>query len=206
MLKRPEARLSLREIIDPDAMVEIFFADTAERLTSLIPASILPLNIQAIKTGSIPENRSGLSSKNRLVLGYETGNPRAKLVAERVKVDLLVKKYNVVLREVMSGNYKGCDLFVFQSLISKTAPEYSLWLMLHDLYKKTGNDIWLHKPIKGIYKWIANITRDFLGAGYLIPLFQEDVFISVDKRLKGVTFRPDGTLNLENSWISSDGK
>ena len=202
LMKSVARRQVIRSAVDPDALVNIFLKSIASRLTTLVPEAYIPADIQEMKLSAEKGHVNGSRLDRKLMLGYQTGDRLARMVAERVKVDLLVKSMEVQLKAVTDNNYTGCDLIVTNALISRYAPEYSLWLLLHQLYLKTRNDIWLNAPTGESFSWLAEVVREYIGESVMIPLFAEDVFIKLDPRLRGVAFRPDGTLNLENTWIS----
>lgn len=200
VISDPAQRSALLRTIDPDAMVRIFFGNSGTRLTSLIPSSGVP---QELIGEILPGVAADSTDVRSMRLAHPAGSAELKLIAERIKVDMLVAGIDVRLLEYRNDNLPACDLFLFDVLIADHAPEYTLWYALKRRARMVGADV--APPQGDALAWLRELTQQRNENLDIVPLLQLRHSVAVDARLQGVRFRFDGTLDFENAWIAQPG-
>ena len=66
----------------------------------------------------------------------------------------------------------------------------------------TGDEVWLRRPTGGEVSWLVEMEQSLLAEALLLPLYHTAHSVWADAQIRGLRFRPDGTLNYESTWIS----
>jgi MarR-like DNA-binding transcriptional regulator SgrR of sgrS sRNA len=195
-------RTALLGTIDPESMVRIFFGNSGTRLTSLVPPSAVPIEL----IGEVVSNDvAGSAGVRTLRLAHPAGSAELRLVAERIKVDMLVAGIDVRLVEYRGERLPSCDLFLFDALIADHAPEYTLWCALVRHARMVGDGAEAVPPSGDALAWLRALTQQRNDSLDIVPLLQLRHSVALDASLRGIRFRFDGTLDLENAWIAPEG-
>lgn len=200
ILRTADLRRLVYDHLDVDGMVRIFFGGADARLRTLVPPAMVPGGL--LSSGSRPGGRGNLQASS-LRIGHPRGQEDLRLAAERVRVDLMLAGVRCEVVAFDNQPPRNCDLIIFDALIHEGSPEYSLWRALARLEAITGSRIWTDpKPELDAVRWLLSTDRSLRTDGWILPLFQTIPVISLDPRLRNVQFYADGTLRLDDAWIS----
>jgi len=125
-------------------------------------------------------------------IGYDAGDPLARLVSERVALNARDAGLSVVPTGVGSTDMRLARI----PLASADA-----WLALQDLAGRTG----LPQPKNkgGAVEELFSAEQTALGTERVIPLFHLPAFYASSAKLKSWTVRADGSLDLAQAWLES---
>lgn len=198
-LKEKASRLHVMRAINSEAMVRIFFAGSAQVLNHLVSEKALPAKLP----GEPSSQPGGRAPSARLTIGYPAGDAQLKLVAERIKVDLLVAGIGSEVVGYDVGSARNCDLLVIPCLISEINPAYGIWRLLCNVAEMSADRSWLRKPAGDALGWLIKLDSTLREEGLVLPLYHKPFALYSDPELRGLVFRVDGTLDYENAWIAA---
>ena len=194
-----EVRHSCFAAIGVEEMVNIFLSEQAQVLEHLVPDSSVPASVfsdEAVASGT-------MKPVGRLAIGYPAGSDELRLVAARLKVDLLVVGIAADLVACDAKSAADCDLLLVERLVPDAAPAYAVWGLLCDLALFCDDAGWRRRPQLDAFGWLADLERQLRAEALLLPLYREPHGAWADRRLRGLRFRDDGTLDFEDAWIAA---
>ncbi len=199
-LRLLDARSDTLSEVDAESLVSIFLGTKAELLEHVVPPGALPGG--AFGWQARPGN--GIKPLGRLVIGFPYGSEELELVAGRVRVDLLVSGISADVIPYSGDNAGNCDLLLVEALIPDGSAAYSFWCLLCELSSQTGDEVWLRRPAGDDVSWLVDLEQSLLSEAMFLPLYHTAHFVWADPQIRGLRFRPDGTLDYENAWISEE--
>ena len=197
-LQDAETRRAALAAVDVRSLVSIFLSEKAEMLEHLVPDSALPGTV----IGEIPAWSGGRKPVRRLAIGYPEGSDELALVAERIRVDLLVAGISSEVVPCKRGTAGRCDLLLVELLVPDGSPAYAYWGLLCELATECSDDTWLRRPVGDGLSWLAELERELRSEALVLPLYHEPHSAWADSRVRDLRFRPDGSLDFENAWIA----
>jgi ABC-type transport system substrate-binding protein len=128
----------------------------------------------------------------RWTLGYDGGDPVARLLAERIALN--GKDAGLSLQTTSGATV---DL----QLVHIPLPA-DPWMALAEVAARAGLPPIRNKggPVEDLY----TAEQAALATARIIPLFQLPASYAAAATLKGWTLRPDGSLDLTDAWLGSD--
>ena len=197
-----EIRQTCFAAIGVEEMVNIFLSEQAQVLEHIVPDSSVPASVFAESVAT-----SGtMKPVGRLAIGYPAGSDELRLVAARIKVDLLVVGIAADLFACDADSAADCDLLLVERLVPDAAPAYAIWGMLCDLALFCDDAGWRRRPQLDALGWLADLEQQLRAEALLLPLYREQYGAWADSRLRGMRFRDDGTLDFEDAWIAPGGE
>jgi MarR-like DNA-binding transcriptional regulator SgrR of sgrS sRNA len=197
-LRLLSARAAVLAAIDRTSLVNIFLRESAQVLEHLVPPSALPAG--TFEPGTRLEG--GVKPVGRLLIGFLPESQESKLVAERVKVDLLVAGIGSDVIPCSPESARQCDLIIVDKLVPDCAPAYAVWGLLCELAAIEGDEIWLRRPWGDEAAWLVELETSLRAEALLLPLYHTAHSVWADALLRDLRFRTDGTLDFENAWIA----
>lgn len=199
VLRTADQRRLVFDALDVDGMVRIFFGGADSRLRTLVPPAMVPGGL--LSPGARPRGSGNLQALT-LRIGYPRGRDDLRLAAERVRVDLILTGARCEVQPYDAVPPRNCDLLIVDALVHEGSPEYSLWRLLTRLWQATGSKLWIPQPERDAVRWLLSVDQSLRADGWVLPLYQAVNEISLDPRLRGVQFHADGTLRLDDAWLS----
>jgi len=123
-------------------------------------------------------------------LGYDSGDPLARVVAERIALN--AKDAGLSLQPISSG---GTDVRLIRVPIASA----DSWIALQELVSELG--LPTLKTKAGSAEELFSTEKGVLDTTRVIPLFHLPAAYASALRLRNWTLRMDGSLDLSESWL-----
>lgn len=187
-------REALRLSIERQSMHNVLLQGAGQPAASLLPTwmsgygFIFSTDADRARAQQLRDQIPGIPS---LTLGYDNGDPLARLLAERIALNAKDAGLWIQL------NASATDLRLERISLVGSDP----WVSLQELERQLGLP-GVPAPLHSVEHLFA-AEQIILGSDRVIPLFHVPIAYASTMNLRGWRVNSDGTLDLANSWLKS---
>lgn len=187
-------RESLRLSLERRSMHSVLLQGAGQPAASLLPSWISGYGFVFSSEADLPrarQLRNQLRAVPALTMGYDTGDPLARLLAERIALNAKDAGLSVQL------NSSATDLRLLRVPVACCDP----WTALEELDAQLGLPISTGRSYSVEELYAAE--QAILATDRAIPLFHLPASYASTTSCRGWLVSPDGSLDLANAWLKS---
>lgn len=187
-------RESLRLSVERRSMHSVLLQGAGQPTASLLPSWISGYGFVFSSEADLPrarQLRDQIRAVPTLTMGYDNGDPLARLLVERIALNAKDAGLSVQL------NPSATDLRLLRAPVACCDP----WIALEELDTQLGLPTSRNKPYSVEELYAAEQAA--LATERVIPLFHLPASYASTTNFRGWLVRTDGSLDLANAWLKS---